>query len=159
MTECRDPRPDLENPGQIDVRKADTNLFAHVEEDFAPRIDDQRMAEGLSPVLVAAGLGSCDDEQAGFDCPGAEEHMPMGLARGYRKGGWDGDDVRIRLGEACKQCRETQVVADRQPELAHRSSVDQNRPLAALVHGGLSPTLAGRQVDIEQMDLVVRART
>ena len=53
----------------------------------------------------------------------------------------------IEVGEA-------QIVADRKAERPDRR-VDHHRPLAAAIGGRFAPALAGRQVDVEQMDLVV----
>ena len=46
-------------------------VLAHVEQHLAPRIDDQRMAVGLAPVLVTPDLRRGDDEQPGLDRPRA----------------------------------------------------------------------------------------
>jgi hypothetical protein len=41
VVQRRDARAHLGNPRQIDVGKAEADLFTHVEQDLAPRIDDQ----------------------------------------------------------------------------------------------------------------------
>ena len=69
---------------EVDVGKADARLLAHVEQHLAPRIDDQRMAEGLAAVLVTPDLRRRDDEQPRLDRPRAQQHVPMRLARSGR---------------------------------------------------------------------------
>ena len=130
-------------------------LLAHVEQHLAPRIDHQRMAEGVAAILVMADLGRGDDEQPGLDRPRPQQHVPMRLAgrHGERRG--DRDHVGVGLGEPREQHREAQVVADGEAELADRRAVDHHRPVAGAIDGGFAPALAGRQIDVEQMDLVV----
>ena len=66
--------------------------FAHVEQDLAPRIDDQRVAKGVAAILVVPGLGRGDDEQAGLDRTRAQQDVPVRAPRGNREGGGDRDD-------------------------------------------------------------------
>jgi hypothetical protein len=47
------------------------------------------------------------------------------------------------------------IVADGQAELSDRGAVDNDRFAAMRVDVALAPALAGRKVDVEQMDLVV----
>ena len=78
-------------------------LLAHVEQHLAPRIDDQRMAEGLAAVLVTPDLGRGDDEQARLDRPRAQQHVPVRLAGRHGEGGGDRDHVGVGLGEPREQ--------------------------------------------------------
>ena len=113
------------------------------------------MAEGLAAVLVAPDLRGGDDEETGFDRSRAQKHVPVRAAGRHGERGGNGDHVRVSFGDAREQQRETQVVADGEAELTDRRAVDQRHALARRVDGEFAPALAGRQVDVEQVDLVV----
>ena len=53
-------------------------------ENFAPRIDDQRMTVGLAAALVLAGLRGGKDEAAVLDGAGAQQRVPMRFAGSAR---------------------------------------------------------------------------
>jgi len=100
-------------------------------------------------------LGRGNDEQSRLDRARPEQCMPVRLSGGNSEGGRDGNDISTRFGDARKQGGEPQVVANGETELADRGAVDDDRVLAGAVDGRLAPALAGREVDVEQVDLVV----
>src|SRR6185312_11984775 len=63
--------------------------------------------------------------------------------------------VGVGLGKPREQPGKAQVVADGEPEPAHRSPVDQDHALAGGIDVGFAPALARGQVDVEQVELVV----
>ena len=79
----------------------------------------------------------------------------MRLAGRDGEGRWHRDQLGSSLGQSFEQGREAQVVANRQPERADRRAANHHRALAARIDRGFAPALAGRQIDVEQMDLVV----
>ena len=139
----------------VDLGEAEPGLVAaHVEQHLAPRIDGQRMAVGRPPVLVPADLGGGDDERAGLDRPGAHQHVPVRLAGRHGEGGGDAEDGRAVIAERRIKVGEAQIVADREAERAERR-IDDDGAVAAAIGGRFAPAFAGRQIDVEQMDLVV----
>ena len=61
-------------------------------------------------------LGGGDDVGQVLDGAGAEQHLPVVLARALGEGGGDGEDPRARLHQRAVQLGEAQVVADGQPD-------------------------------------------
>ena len=120
--------------GRIDVGEHDARLGAAFGEDAAPRIDHQRMAEGLAAVLVLAALRGGEHEAAVLDRARAHQHMPMRLAGLARERRRDRQERRAGFGERAVERRKAQVVADGQPEPAPRQVGDHReiaRPVAA----------------------------
>jgi hypothetical protein len=113
------------------------------------------VAERGAAVFVPADLSCGDDVKAGFNRPRAKQSVPMRLSRGHGEGRWHRDHVRVRLGDAREQHRKPKVIADGEAELPYRRAVDDHRPFAGAIDRRLAPALAGRKVDVEQMDLVV----
>ena len=70
MVKRRYARADIGNAFEIDIRKADAGLLAHVEQDFSPGIDDKTVSEGIAAVLVMTNLGRCNDKQPRLDRTG-----------------------------------------------------------------------------------------
>ena len=103
--------------GKIDVADQDARFIViEFADNPAPRVDDQRMAEGLAPVLVQAALRGADHEGAVFDGAGADQCVPVrlaGLTGERRRRGQDGSPSH-RL--AAEQIGKAQIVADRQPQ-------------------------------------------
>ena len=83
---------------QVYVGEPDAPALTHVEENLAPRVDDDAVTEGGAAVLMMADLRGSDDEQPGLDGAGAQQNMPMGFARGDGESGRYGDHVGIGLG-------------------------------------------------------------
>ena len=77
--------------GRIDFGDHHARFGAAFGKDAAPRIDDQRMAEGVAAVLVPAALRRGEDEATIFDGARPLQDMPVRLAglarerRGYRE--------------------------------------------------------------------------
>ena len=80
MLQRRDARARGGDFGRIDLGHDHARLGAAFGEDAAPRIDDQRMAEGLAAVLVRAALRGREHEAAVLDGARAHQHVPMRLA-------------------------------------------------------------------------------
>src|SRR6185312_4917100 len=74
---------------RIDLREDDAWLGAAFGEHAAPRIDDQRVAEGLTSVLVLSALCRRKNKTAVLDGARASEHVPMRLAGLCGEGGGD----------------------------------------------------------------------
>ena len=70
-------RTHVGNAREVDVGETDAGLLAHVEQHLAPRIDHERMAEGVAAVLVVPDLRRGDDEQPSLDRARAKQNMPM----------------------------------------------------------------------------------
>ena len=71
---------------EIDVGEAKARLLAHVEQDIAPGIDDERMAERVAAVLVVTDLRCGDDKKTRLDRSRAQQNVPVRLARGNGEG-------------------------------------------------------------------------
>ncbi len=80
------------------------------------------MAVGPAPVLVFADLRGGNDEGARLDRAGALQQLPMRLARGHGEGGGNGDRIAVAAAQLLEQAGKPDVVTDRQPEPAERSS-------------------------------------
>ena len=104
---------------------------------LAPGPDGHGMAPGGAAVLVGAALGGGQDEGAGLDRPGAQQHLPVGLAGGPGEGGGHGEDLRAGPGQGAVEGGKAHVVADRQAQLAPRR-LGHHRAVAGLVGGGFA---------------------
>jgi hypothetical protein len=71
VVKCGYARADVRDSLEVDVRKADADIFSHVEEHVAPRVDYEAVTEGVPPVLVRSDLCRSNDEEPGFDCASA----------------------------------------------------------------------------------------
>ena len=129
-------------------------LGAALGDDAAPRIDHQRMAEGLAAVLVLAALRGREHVAAVLDGAGAHQHVPVRLAGLPGEGRRDGEERGAGLGQRPVERGKAQVVADRQAEPAPRQVV-QHRELAGPVASRLAIALAVGEIDVEHVDLVV----
>ena len=65
---------------RIDLGHDHAGLDAAFGQDTAPRINDQRMAVGLTSALVLAALCGRQHEAAVLDGAGAHQHVPVRLA-------------------------------------------------------------------------------
>lgn len=98
---------------EIDFRecKAEPRLGAFGN-DLAPRVDDQRMAKGLSPFRVSALLSSSGDPTLVFYRPRAQQNMPMGYSGRASERRRHRDKLRAVLGHPAKKLWESQIVAN-----------------------------------------------
>ena len=77
----------------VDLGDHDAGLGAAFGQNAAPRIDNQRMAEGFAPVLVLAALRGGEHKATVLDGARAHQHVPMrfagllGEGRGNRQHG------------------------------------------------------------------------
>ena len=78
----------------------------------------------------------------------------MRLAGLAREGGRRGQRRGTCMGMRAIEVREADVVADRNAELQPRQ-IDDHRAIARMIDGGFAPALAVREIDVEEMDLVV----
>ncbi len=140
--------------GRIDLGDQHARFGAAFGEDAAPRIDHERMAEGLAAVLMPAALRSGEHEAAVFDRAGAQQHVPMrfaGLAGECRR---DGEERSAGFGQRPIERREAQIVADGEAEPAP-GQVGDDRQFARPVIVGFAIALAAGEIDVEHVDLVV----
>src|SRR5262245_64476410 len=105
------------------------------------------MAEGVAAVLVPAALRGREYEGAVLDRACAHEDVPMRLAGLLGERGRDRDEGRAGLRERSIERRETQVVADRQPEPTPRQ-VGDDRDLAGAEVARFAVALAAREIDV-----------
>jgi hypothetical protein len=118
-------------------------------------VDDHRVAVGLAVAVVQPALRRGDDEREVLDRPRPQQRFPVratGRARECRRHAQDlgslRNEVAVELGEA-------QIVAHGESQPARRG-VDDDGLRARLRVGRLAVALApARQVDVEEMDLVV----
>ena len=129
-------------------------LAAALRQHLAPGRDDDRVAKGLAAVGVAAGLRGGNDEGAVLDGARPLQHMPVRLAGLAGEGGGRSQRRGARMRLRAIEVREADVVADRDAELQPRQ-IDDDRAIARMIDGGFAPALAVRQIDVEEMDLVV----
>ena len=106
--------------GRIDLGHDHAGLGAAFGEDAAPRIDHQRMAEGLAAVLVLAALRRREHEAAVLDGARAHQHMPVRFAGLPGEGGRDRQEGGAGFRQRAIERRKAQVVADGQAEPAPR---------------------------------------
>ena len=140
--------------GRIDLGHHHAGLGAAFGDDAAPRIDHQRMAEGLAAVLVLAALRRGEHVAAVLDGAGAHQHVPVRLAGLLGEGRGNGEERRAGLRQRAVERREAQIVADGQAEPAPRQVV-QHGKLAGPIAPRLAIALAVGQIDVEHVDLVV----
>src|SRR5688572_15975083 len=124
MIKRRDSPPYLADACQVDVGKAQPFAITHVQQDLSPWIDQQRMAIGLAAIVVPSALRRGDNEAAGLDGSGSQEHFPMGLARRDGECRGNCDYVRTCLGQPSEQCREPQVITNGQSQRSNWRSLD-----------------------------------
>src|SRR6185436_2608486 len=111
----------------IDLSEEHAGLDAALGENLAPGGDDQRMAEGLTLVLVHTALRRREDEAARLDGAGAQQRVPMRLAGLSGEGRRHREERRAGFGQRAIERGETYVVADRQPDPAPRQIRDHGR--------------------------------
>ena len=124
---------------------------------LAPRPDDGGAAPGAPTVFMQSALRRGQDEGAGFDGAGAQQDFPMGLAGRSGEGGGNRDHRRPRLGQLAMQMGKADVVADGQAQPAP-GRVGDHRPVARPHRGAFAVSLAVRQIDVEDMQLVIARR-
>ena len=114
------------NLRRIDLGEDHARLGAAFGDDPAPRIDHQRMAEGVAPVLVPTALGGREHEAAVLDGAGAQQCLPVCAPGRAGEGRRHREQLRAGGTQVAVQLREAHVVAHRQPEPPRRG-VDERR--------------------------------
>src|SRR5690606_37212117 len=104
----------------------------NLRQDSSPRIDDDRMAEGLAAILMKAALSGRYDESPVFRGACTLENVPMRLARLPGEGGRRCQDFCAgkRLGP--EKLRKAHFVADGETD-ARDADVRDDRLAAGLV--------------------------
>src|SRR2546423_2689585 len=129
MVERPDHPPGGPDPVEIALGLDYSFDFAAVRQDFTPGRDNEGMAESPPAAGMLAGLSRGDDEAAGLDSAGAEQHVPMGLAGRDSEGGRHHEDRGAGPGKRRVQGREAQIVADAEAD-GTESRFDHDRALA-----------------------------
>src|SRR3546814_15264319 len=80
--------------------------------------------------------------------------MPMRLGGRNRKGRRNAEDGGAGIAQRPIQVGKAQVVADGEAHQPERR-LDSDAPCPARIGDGFAPALAGRKVDVEEMDLVI----
>src|SRR5262245_35104552 len=89
-----------------------------------------------------------------FDRAGAQEHVPVVLARVQREGRGHEQELGAGAGQLTVELGEAQVVTDRQTDL-ETGDTDDVRDIARTRARRLAQGSAIREVYVEQVDLVV----
>src|SRR5437660_11890379 len=112
MLDRRDARAGLGRGRKVDIGKDHARLLTALCQDLAPRRYDYAVAIGAAAVLMQAPLCGGEHEGAGLNGAGADEHLPMGLARLSGEGRRDGDELGAGCGERAVERGKAEVVAD-----------------------------------------------
>ena len=100
---------------RINLGDDDPFVLAAVGQNFAPRIDNERVAVAFAAAVQRAVLAWRDDIGAVLDRAGAREHMPVRASGQAREGGGHREHCRATLRERAIEEREAQIVADQRP--------------------------------------------
>ena len=92
-------RPRRLDGGGIDARRDNADFGARVGKNFTPGIDNQGVSIGLPPAFVFAALPAGMDITTILDRAGAQEAVPMSLARRTGKGRGQGQKLRAALSQ------------------------------------------------------------
>ena len=127
-----------------------------LRDDLAPRIDDERLAVRLPAARVLAVLRRGEHVDLVLDGAGAEERVPVVLARRQREGRRHGDDARALVDELAIELGEAHVVADAQADAGRRAP--RRSPPRAPAHrrGALAERRPVGQAHVEEVHLAVR---
>ena len=112
------------------------------------------MAMGKPAVRMFAALRRREYIGSVFDRPGAQQHLPVGLAGRPGEGRRHGEHRGTGVGQVAIELRETQIVAHGHAQLAPWCLGHHSRR-AGLVGRGFAVGFAVFQIDVEHMDLVV----
>src|SRR5690242_6262164 len=100
------------NARPIDVAHDDSGTVLMLRDDYAPGIDEHRMAPGTPSAGMRSALRRGQDVALIFDCTRAKERLPM------RRSGWNGEgrghDDQSQVRERAIELRKANVVADGQ---------------------------------------------
>ena len=103
---------------------------------------------------VIADLIGGHHERLVLDRPGADQDLPVGLARDLRERRGKREHTRAADRQDPEQLREAEVVADRQPEREALRRLGQDDLVARLL-GRRLPVLGPPDDDVEHVDLAV----
>src|SRR5262249_55295318 len=90
---------------EVDFGESDAFFLSHIQHNFAPGVDHETMAEGISAVLMMPDLGRGHDEQPGLNRPSTEQYVPVRQSRRNSECCGHGYNVRVGLGEPREQSR------------------------------------------------------
>ena len=145
------------HPGQ--VGEVDNGGHAHplpaLRRDHAPRVHDHAVAVAASLVVVSAGLRRGHHVALGLYGPGPQQRLPVRHARVHGEGGGEGEDLRPGRRQRLALLREPEVVTHAEAEAAERRGHGGREAGAGPHVGALTQRHRARDVDIEQVGLVV----
>ena len=102
-------------PGEGAFREggeADRRGLSEVQHHPAPGVEHKAMAIGAAAAAVVAALGRSDEPALLFDSASAQQRMPVGAPRAFRKGGGDREYGGALHALALKKQGKAQVVAN-----------------------------------------------
>jgi hypothetical protein len=139
--------------GQVEVHQRHARARGPHRPAPRPRGHGEEWPWVRRPPACSPGLGGGQDEAARLDGAGAQEHLPMRLARGAGERRRDEQDLAPACARARKRCGKAQVVADGEAQRAKGVA----RPRRGSPGG--SPATRARfprpHVHVEHVDLVV----
>lgn len=106
----------------MNIGKDHRRVNASFRENFAPRRHGETVAVGVAAMLMTPALSRGEHEALAFDGASLDERMPMRFTGGLRESRGRGDELGAVLGKRAVKVGETQVVADREAEVAQGSS-------------------------------------
>src|ERR1700722_5103664 len=121
----------------------------------APVVDDHAIAISFPPTGMKSGLGGSNYIAQVLNGTGAQQSLPVRAASRRREGGRNGEKLRSRGTQGTKQLREAHVVAHRKPELPHGGIHYRGARSGSHVRRLAIRLGTARNIDIEQMNLVV----
>src|SRR5688572_14332378 len=110
MLERRETRARFHAGGRVEFGDDESHALGLAREHLAPVIDDQRIAVGGPTARMYTPLCGRDQRTQVFDGAGAQQGLPVGLARRHREGRRDDEELRALARKRPKQLRETHVV-------------------------------------------------
>ena len=138
----------------IDFGRQNTFTFLRCfRQNGAPGIDDHAVAVG-QVLFLLSGLIGCQDIAEVFDGPGAQQGLPMGLARGIGEVGRREDDLCALKRHGSIQLREPNVIADGQAQ-ASQGRVHSDDPGSGMDAVGFPARCPIGQRGVEGVELAI----
>src|SRR5690625_1759048 len=115
------------------------------------------MAVGPSICDMGSALSRREDEAAGFDRSGPQQHVPMGATGELGEGSGNRKKACALFRQYAVKLRKAQVIADAQPQ--RTPGQRSHHHLFSWLEGlGLPVVLAVGDVDVEHVNLVIARR-